>query len=221
MKLFTTALLLATVSLAHARNSSNVTAPSPTIQLKNTAFLFLDFQEDIVSGWNSTDPRKDQFLTASRKLFREVHGKGLPVIAVKQEFRAGHIDIHPNNALFQRRKVANQLVEGTDGARFIRGMRPLKGDIVIAKRRVDAFFGTDLDIVLRSLNVEHIIISGCFATGSVFGTLRGGVDRDYKVTVVKETASDANSAAWELLTTRMMPAQGNVVSLADVLSSLN
>ncbi|ORY03448.1 Isochorismatase hydrolase [Basidiobolus meristosporus CBS 931.73] len=223
MRFFKTVALLALTTLALTRGEASLEKRqnSQSVQLTNTAFLFLDFQEDIVAGWNNTDPRKHQFLSDSRRLFREVHGKGIPVIAVKQEFRPGHIDIHPNNALFQRRKQANQLVEGTYGARFVRGMSPRKGDIVIVKRRVDAFFGSDLDTVLRSLGVEHIIISGCFATGSVFGTLRGGVDRDYKVTVVKETANDANSAAWELLTTRMMPAQGNVVSLTDVLSSFH
>jgi ureidoacrylate peracid hydrolase len=51
-------------------------------------------------------------------------------------------------------------VEGTWGAEFYEGLEPQPGDIVVDKNRYSAFFGTNLDIILRNKAIKTLIMSG-------------------------------------------------------------
>ncbi len=71
-------------------------------------------------------------------------------------------------------------------------------EIEIIKHRVSAFYGTDLDLILRANKIEHIILCGVATDNAVELTAREAHDRDYHVTVIHdatETSSDAAQGA--------------------------
>jgi nicotinamidase-related amidase len=53
------------------------------------------------------------------------------------------------------------------------GVVPQPGDIVVTKRRVSAFSGSDLDAVLRSLDVDSLVLTGIATSGVVLSTHYG------------------------------------------------
>lgn len=82
------------------------------------------------------------------------------------------------------------VVKGTWGWRIIDELAPLENEIVVEKTRYDAFYGTPIDDILRTNNVENVIVVGTVANICVLHTAASAALRWYKV----YTAMDAISA---------------------------
>lgn len=65
-----------------------------------------------------------------------------------------------------------KFVENDQSTSFPSSIAPLENDVVITKRRVSAFTGTDLEVVLRSSGVDNLVIGGIATSGAVLSTLR-------------------------------------------------
>jgi len=65
---------------------------------------------------------------------------------------------------------------------------PTASDIVVTKRRVSAFAGSDLEVVLRTLGVRHLVLTGIATSGVVLTTLREASDKDFQLTGLPRTA---------------------------------
>src|SRR6202051_227033 len=83
-------------------------------------------------------------------------------------------DLHP--------PIANRdaLVDGTPGVDIYPDVAPAPGEHVIKKHRYSAFFGTDLDIILREWGVDTVIISGTTTENCCHATARDAMFRNYR-----------------------------------------
>ncbi|PAF46077.1 nicotinamidase [Helicobacter sp. 11S02629-2] len=81
-------------------------------------------------------------------------------------------------------------IAGTDGAKVIPELGVCEKDYVVPKRRYSGFFGTDLDILLRELKVDTLIITGLHTNICVRHTCADGFCLGYKIVV----PSDATNA---------------------------
>ena len=68
---------------------------------------------------------------------------------------------------------------------------------MVIKHRISAFYGTDLDLILRSNGVDHVVLTGVSTSMAVELTAREAHDRDYKVTVVTDATTCATDAEKE------------------------
>ncbi len=80
-------------------------------------------------------------------------------------------------------------IAGSDAARPLDAFDIQPSDYVIPKRRYDAFFETDLDLTLRELGIDALIVCGCDTNICVMQTLAGAYYRCYR-TVVAADACD-------------------------------
>ncbi|MDQ2864223.1 MAG: cysteine hydrolase, partial [Bacteroidota bacterium] len=87
-------------------------------------------------------------------------------------------------------------------------------DIVVTKRRVSAFTGSDLEVVLRSQHIQHIILAGVATSGVVLSTLREAAE-DYRITVLSDCCADADAEVHRVLTTKVFPRQADVLSIEE------
>lgn len=71
-------------------------------------------------------------------------------------------------------------IAGTEGSKPLAEFELTGADIVIPKRRYDAFFGTDLDLTLRELGIDTLIAVGADANICVLQTLAGAYFRGYR-----------------------------------------
>ena len=88
-----------------------------------------------------------------------------------------------------RRKVflrAPCMVRGTAGAEIMPELAPLPGETVIVKPRFSAFFHTKLELCLRTLGVDHLLIAGTQYPNCIRGTVTDALSYDYRVTVVSD-----------------------------------
>lgn len=94
-------------------------------------------------------------------------------------------------------------------------MAPEPGDILVTKRRVSAFAGSDLDMVLRSNDIDHLVLTGIATSGVVLSTLRQAADLDFTLTVLSDGCLDNDPEVHQVLTEKVFPIQAEVTTVAD------
>ena len=85
---------------------------------------------------------------------------------------------------------------GTRGMEVMPGLEPQSGEIVIEKERASAFAGTELDIVLRAMAIDTLILTGAWTNFSVESTARYATDIGYRVIVASDGTSSI-SDEWQ------------------------
>jgi gluconolactonase len=114
---------------------------------------------------------------------------GVPVIHVWYIVEAGAAGLKQNAPLFQGVKEADALVRGTWGAAPADGLEAQDGDHVVEKMRMNGFYDTRLDILLRGLRADTIVITGAWTNMSIEHTARHGADAGYEVVVASDGTS--------------------------------
>src|SRR5213075_1692675 len=127
-----------------------------------------------------------------KQLAEACRAVGIPVIHVHYIVEDGAPGLKLNAPLFQGVKDANALVRGTWGAAPVDGLEPQEGDHIVEKMRMNGFFETRLDILLRGLGVENLIISGAWTNMSIEHTARHGADAGYRAVVPSDGTSTLN-----------------------------
>ncbi|MGH2563203.1 MAG: cysteine hydrolase family protein, partial [Ginsengibacter sp.] len=92
---------------------------------------------------------------------------------------------------------------------------PQPGDIVIIKKRVSAFTGSDLEVVLRSFGIKHLLLAGISTSGVVLSTLREAADKDYAITVLSDCCADIDEEVHRVLTTKIFTRQADVMTAQE------
>lgn len=78
------------------------------------------------------------------------------------------------------------VVPGTPGHEFVRELAPEGSEPVVRKYRSSGFWGTNLDLVLRSNGIKTVVVTGCTTEGCVESTARDAMFCDYYVVVATD-----------------------------------
>ena len=88
-------------------------------------------------------------------------------------------------------------VEGDPGREFIAEVQPRPDELVVPKWRSSAFWGTNLDLLLRSNGIESLVVCGCTTEGCVESTARDALFNDYYVVVAEDCVASDDRAQHE------------------------
>ena len=177
--------------------------------MSNTALLIMDIQNGIVSRFESDSELIDRLQQAAAS----AHRASMQIIYVVVRFRQGYPEISPNNKSFDAIKSGDfHFVENNPVTDIHPSLTPQSADIVVTKRRVGAFSGSDLEIVLRSKNINHLVLTGIATSGVVLSTLRAAADMDYKLTVLSDCCSDQDEEVHRVLMEKVFPRQADVMT---------
>ena len=185
--------------------------PSP--RAADSALLIMDVQPSIVALRPQAAAALFEPLRALRDAARAA---SLPVIYVVVGFRPGHPEIAASNALFSRVKAEGRLLDEDVHPE----LRPAPDEIVVRKRRVSAFAGSDLDVVLRGLGVRHLLLAGISTSGVVLSTLRQAADLDYRISVVADGCMDPDEEVHDVLLRKVFPRQAEVATSRQLIDAL-
>ena len=192
-----------------------------------TALIIQDLQNDvIIEGGAFADSGAPAHATAQNvvsnvaQLADACRAAGAPVIHVWYIVEAGAAGLRQNAPLFQGVKEANALVRGTWGAAPADGLEPKDGDHIVEKMRMNAFFETRLDILLRGLGVDTIVVSGAWTNMSIEHTCRHGADAGYQVVVVSDGTSTVNDEWQNAALNYAMTNVGKVATCGQVTDAL-
>jgi nicotinamidase-related amidase len=179
--------------------------------MTSTALLIMDVQKGIVSRFGDDAG----YLTRLSAALSAARGAGIAVIYVIVAFRPGYPEVSERNKSFAAIAGTGRFTEGDPDAPVHPAVVPAAGDIVVTKRRVSAFAGSDLDVVLRARGVDHLVLAGIATSGVVLSTLRQAADLDYRLTVLSDGCLDGDPEVHRVLTEKVFPRQAEVTTVAD------
>lgn len=154
--------------------------------MSKTALLIIDMQNDFclpgapfeVYGAMNVAKKIKNALEACRR-------HGLTVVHVFRHYRADGSDVELTR-YDGFMKAGTSLVRGTESARIVDDLKPKEGEYLVVKQRWSAFFQTELDLLLRRLGVDHIVVTGVQTPNCIRGTVWDANSLDYEVTVLSD-----------------------------------
>ena len=169
------------------------------IDPNSAALVIQDLQNDVIidggafAESGAPEHAKSQNVVENvRGLAEACRSAGVPVIHVWYVVEPGAAGLKQNAPLFEGVKDANALVRGSWGAAAADGLEPQEGDHIVEKMRMNAFYDTKLDILLRGLAVETLIVTGAWTNMSVEHTARHAADAGYRAVVASDGTSTVN-----------------------------
>ena len=176
------------------------------VEPSRTAVVVVDMQHDFVSpegafaqlgvdvsAYEQLRPRLVSLLAAARRA-------GVLVLHLQNTALPDRRSDSPAQIRFNLRMHAaargggpalRYTVPGTPGHAFVPDLAPEAGDLVVPKHRSSGFWGTSLDLLLRSNAIACLVVVGCTTEGCVDSTARDAMFSDYDVVVVRDgVASD-------------------------------
>jgi len=147
-----------------------------------TAVLVVDMQNDFLeSGAPIEAPMGREFVGDLARFVERCREAGAPIVFTKAVYRENGCDANSLGDLFVPRSDERPLLEGTPGAELYGPLEPHDDDVVIQKHRFSAFYNTDLEVVLRGLGVDTLVLTGVTTENCVGTTARDAHFRDYHV----------------------------------------
>jgi len=184
--------------------------------MRSVALLVMDVQQGIVDRLGDDEgylPRLAAAVEAAR-------AAGIWVIYVTVAFRAGYPEVSERNKGFAAIAGTGRFADADPGAAIHPAVAPASGDVIVTKRRVSAFTGSDLEVVLRAGGVDSLVLAGIATSGVVLSTLRQAADLDYRLTVLADGCLDSDPEVHRVLLEKVFPRQADVVGIADWTASL-
>jgi nicotinamidase-related amidase len=183
-----------------------------------TVLLVMDIQKTMMGYLPDPEPllsKIEKAIVAARK-------SGVTVIYVTLAFREGHPEIHESHARFGPIKASKEMfTHSNEGTAVHAAIEPLPADIIVHKKRVSAFAGSDLEIILRAHKAETLVLSGFSTTGVVLSTLREAADKDSHMTVLSDACADPEPEVHEFLIKKVFPFSGEVLTTGEWVAALN
>jgi nicotinamidase-related amidase len=209
------ATLMRDRSRARRRAATNPRPPGDpmpeTSSRPPTALLVMDVQRSIVERLGDAG-----VLARTAEAVAAARAAEIPVIFVRVAFRPGFPEVSPRNKAFTALRDGGSALAGADAdATAIHpAVAPEADEVVVTKRRVSAFAGSDLDVVLRAGAIAELVLCGIATSGVVLSTLRAAADLDYRLTVLRDACADGDEEVHRVLTEKVFPRQAEVVDVA-------
>jgi nicotinamidase-related amidase len=173
------------------------------------ALIVIDLQKGIVAVPTAPHPAAE-VVSRSAKLARAFRSHGLPVVLVNVVGAPpGRTDAGPFNFAFP-----------DDWSDLIPELDQQTTDILISKRCVGAFAGTQLDELLHQRGVTQVFLTGISTTAGVESTARSAFDLGYNVVFVTDAMTDRDPAAHAYAVEKVFPRRGETTNAAGVLKFL-
>lgn len=164
-----------------------------------TALLCIDFIHEILGdgGKLATKGYRDfalhhGTLRSLSALQQDLRSRGGMVIHCRLGFGEDYCDLPSNSPLLGGAKTAQILLSHTPSTEFIPEVAPVSGEIVLEKKRMSPFFGTDLETILRDHHIETLIIAGVATDLAVQSAARDAHDRDFIVQIAASCCAAAS-----------------------------
>ena len=176
---------------------------------RRAALLLVDMQQDFVAAdgafaglgldlsmYAGVRPRLAGLLAAARR-------RGVLVVHIQNTALPDRMSDSPAQIRFNLRMhrrargggpPLQYTVPGTPGHSFVPELRPLPQELVVPKYRSSAFWGTNLELLLRSNGIETVIVGGCTTEGCVESTARDAMFCDHYVVLAEDCVGSDDKA---------------------------
>jgi nicotinamidase/pyrazinamidase len=155
-----------------------------------SALIIVDMQKDNVGRYC-----KD-IIPQIQSLIRKAREKKMPIIFACDSR-------YPDDSLFERIGIKIHTIKGTEGAEVIDKFAPSPEDMIVEKRMLSAFFGTDLDFTLREKEIKKLIITGVRTEFCFLKTVLDAFELGYEVIVPIDSCASPSKEGHEAVLTSL------------------
>ncbi len=175
---------------------------------------------DMINGFTSSrcplGTDCPEVVAANARLLAAFRARGLPVVFTTVVY---HSDDQAK--VFRARIPAlNCLTPDSEWVQVDPALQPIAGELLVEKQWASSFYGTELDVELKAMNVDTLIVTGLTTSGCVRATVVDGLQHDYVVIVAEEAVGDRNAEAHAANLFDMHAKYADVVKVDDVLHQL-
>lgn len=180
-------------------------------QKSDTALLVMDMQEVLLGSL----PGSDQLILNISKAIHHAREAGIPVIYVVVAFRAGFPEIYPEHKTFGQLPSRMPGVNTEMMMKIAPAIAPADGEVVVVKKRFSSFTGSDLEVILRSNGIRHLVLSGVVTSGVVLATFTEAADKDYGLTVLADGCMDRDANVHQMLIDKVFTRVADITTCED------
>jgi ureidoacrylate peracid hydrolase len=189
-----------------------------------TALVHIDLQNDFLhaDGWYATSgidiAHMQRVIEPVKRLTGAARERGVPVVWTRHGTRG----VDDGGPFMQLRPFLRDggLRVGTWGYDILAELEPRAGDWFVEKNRLSAFFNTNLELVLRALHADTILVTGVLTNQCVAATSKDAMFRDFKPIVVADATGTTLPHLHEPALEMISVGWGEVRSLDDALAEL-
>jgi biuret amidohydrolase len=175
------------------------------LTISNTAIVSIDLHQGHLADTPDCPcpaPRAREVVDGVNRFHATARALGVPVIHVKSVLRADgsddidgiksawrfvfplHVGAIPNSD--------QHALAGSRWTQFVTEVAP--GDHVVeTKKRLSAFYPTDLDFLLRNMGVKRLVLNGCMTDCCILNSAFDGSNLGYRVTVAQDLVRGTNA----------------------------
>ena len=173
------------------------------------AIIIVDMLNDFVTGSLKCD-RAQRIIPPLMKLIKEARKNNIPVVYSN--------DAHIRGIDHELKLWGDHAIAGTEGAKVIPELEPEEGDYIVPKRRYSGFYGTDMDMLLRELDIDTVILTGMHAHMCVRHTAADAYYRGYNIIVPTDGVDSFTEEDYQAGLKYLREVYGAVISDVDTIT---
>jgi nicotinamidase-related amidase len=191
-----------------------------TLDTGSTALVVLDFQNEIVEAGGVRYPYFEKELIARSTVEHAATATamarkhGVEVIYVGVSWRPGYFDQSHTPQMMAARQLGG-FVEGTWGSEISPRVAPAQGEVVIRKRGVSAFNGTELQRYLTVKRHTALALAGVATNWVVEGTARDAADLGFRIITLEDCCASFSPMMHRFSVENILPVVGVVSNLDE------
>ncbi len=152
------------------------------IDAASTALLVVDMQNHFLIPGAPLESRAGrQMIPTLRRAIAHCREHRMQVVYTRQLHRPDGTDRELSKHFWDQDVNGDGLLDGASGAEIHPDLAPEDSDIIVAKYRYSAFFGTDLERRLRDRRIDTVVIGGVTTENCCHATARDAFFRDFAV----------------------------------------
>ncbi len=199
-------------------------------ELANPVVLVIDMQNDFCDengAYHRNDPLTfpvggmKPMISRLQHFLSEARGNAMPILYVKYLVDDQGRDVGLHTKTPRPFLLKEGLRRNTWGGEIVEALKPLPGDFIIEKSRYSAFYNTKLEIVLRSLRVKTLLVTGVATNVCVESTIRDGYFRDYPCVLVEDCCQAWNEESHLAAVRNVLHGFGMVMTSEEVIGALS
>src|SRR5512143_980755 len=182
------------------------TEPEPLdVDLGRSALVIVDMQNAFVAGGGMFDLRGfdvtpiQKVIDPISKICKKVRNKMSKVIYVVHTLSPDLREVGPDSSFWYKsvkfyreepRWRDKFIIRGTWGAEIVDALKPSEGDLIVEKQRFSAFFGTNLDTILKTHNLKHLFFTGCATNICIEASIRDAANLGYFPILISDASAN-------------------------------
>ncbi len=187
-----------------------IAGPEPIdIELHRSAIIVVDMQNAFVSNGGMFEMRGFDMLSLQKivepikKICGRAREKKIKVFYIAHVFSPDLREVGPDASFWYKslklyredpRWQDKYIIRGTWGAEIIDPLKPEQGDVLVEKPRFSAFFGTNLDTILKTYNLKYLFFTGCATNICVEASIRDAANLSYFPVLISDATANNGPA---------------------------